>query len=1058
MLDKVDPKVDFIRLEHDMLEFWEKNKIFQKRMSSNRGKKKWSFLDGPITANNPMGVHHAWGRTYKDIFQRYFAMKGFDQRYQNGFDCQGLWVEVEVEKELGFTSKTDIEEFGIENFVNACKERVRRFSRVQTDQSIRLGYWMDWDNSYYTMSDENNYTIWHFLKVCHQKGWIYKGEDVMPWCIDCSAALSEHEIATEGYAQRTHPAVTLRFPLKESPGESLLVWTTTPWTLTSNVAAAVHPDMEYVKVKQGEHVLYLVATRTAVLEDQGSYEVLSTLKGSDLVGRRYEGPFDEFEAQRGVDHPVVAWDEVNDAEGTGVVHMAPGCGHEDFQLAKEMDLNVLAPLDEFGDFVEGYRWLTGRNVRDVARDLIRALEKKNILYREESYTHRYPICWRHKTDVVFRLVDEWFISMDGFRNEIMNVVRDIQWIPEWGLDRELDWLKNMEDWMISKKRYWGLALPIYECDRCGSVSVIGGYDELKARAVEGWKEFVEGEDGKGYSPHRPWIDRVRIRCETCEAVVSRIPDVGNPWLDAGIVPYSTLHYLGDRAYWEEWFPADFITENLAGQFRNWFYSLLAMSTALENRAPFKIVLGHALVKDEQGRDMHKSAGNAIWFDEAAERMGVDVMRWIFASQNPEHNLLFGYGPAREIRKKLITLWNVYSFFVTYAGLDRFDPHAVELEDRDLTKLDLWILSKMNQLILRADSAYQSFRVDWFMRQVDRFLRDLSNWYVRRSRRRFWKSENDRDKNAAYMTLYTVLTDLIKILAPVVPFMTERIYQNLVRNLDASSLESVHLTDFPEASRARVNEDLIEEIDAVVTLVEMGRHARNQANLKIRQPLAKLQFATENARVAEAIGKNQEQIKEELNVKEVQQVGSEKDLVSFRLEPNLPLLGKRFGKEVEAVRNLIENTPYDDVADALEGDAPIRLTDDEKHYDLAPEDIVVKTLPVDGKSAVRRQADQLTVAVTTDLSEELIQEGRVRDMIRQVQTLRKEANFNVEDRISVTCKTTDSMTSALLAFKEYFCAEVLAAELKTGEVSGDYNKDFSVQGESVSVGISRISNH
>ncbi|MFQ6676502.1 MAG: DUF5915 domain-containing protein, partial [Fidelibacterota bacterium] len=594
------------------------------------------------------------------------------------------------------------------------------------------------------------------------------------------------------------------------------------------------------------------------------------------------------------------------------------------------------------------------------------------------------------------------------------------------------------------------------CGRCGNVTVIGGYEELKERAVEGWKEFAEGNGGRGYSPHRPWIDRVKIRCEACQAVVSRIPDVGNPWLDAGIVPFSTLHYLSDRSYWEQWFPADFITENLAGQFRNWFYSLLAMSTALENRAPFKTVLGHALVKDEHGRDMHKSAGNAIWFDDAAEQMGVDVMRWMFASQNPENNLLFGYGPAREIRKRLITFWNVYSFFATYARLDKFDPRTADVDEKDFTKLDRWILAKMNRVILQADASYGAFRVDRFMRHVDRFLQDLSNWYVRRSRRRFWKSESDRDKGAAYLTLYTVLMNLVKILAPIIPFLTEKIYQNLGRNLDPSSRESVHLCDFPEGSPDKVDEELIEEIDAVVTLVEMGRHARNRANLKIRQPVARLEYATGNSRVAEAIGRNKDQIMEELNVKEVEQVGSETDLVRFHLEPNLAVLGKRFGKELGAVRKLIEGTPYEEVADALRGEVPIRLSDDVKKYELTPEEIIVKALPVDGKSAVRD--DDLTVAITTDLTEELIQEGMVRDMIRQVQTMRKEAGFNVEDRIKVTCKTTDTLVAALQAFREYFCAEVLAVEFKTGETSGEYQKDFSVQDETVSVGISRISNH
>ncbi len=1046
MLKPVESKVDFIELEHEMLEFWEENDIFRKRVDANRGNPKWSFLDGPITANNPMGVHHAWGRTYKDIFQRYKAMKGFDQRYQNGFDCQGLWVEVEVEKELGFKSKTDIEEYGIERFVEACKERVRKFSKIQTNQSIRLGYWMNWDNSYYTMSDENNYTIWHFLKTCHDRGWIYKGNDVLPWCIDCGAALSEHEIATEGYAERTHTAIYIHFPLLDAEGESLLVWTTTPWTLTSNVSAAVKADMEYVKVKQGSEFLYLAKNRVDVLKEKGPYEIVEKLKGAKLLNRPFEGPFDTLEVQEGVEHSVIEWEEVNDEEGTGIVHIAPGCGHEDFVIAKDLDLAVIDPLDEFGTYLDGFGWLTGKNVRDVTREIFDDLKNRGKLFKREQYTHRYPICWRHKSDLVFRLVDEWFISMDEFRHDIMEITEQIQWLPEWGKDRELDWLRNMDDWMISKKRYWGLALPIFECDGCGYVAVIGSSEELKERAVEGWDQF------DGHSPHRPWVDAVKIKCDECGAVVSRIPDVGNPWLDAGIVPYSTMGYLDRPDYWKEWFPADFITESFPGQFRNWFYSLLAMSAALEKKPPFKTVLGHALVKDEKGNDMHKSAGNAIWFEDAAEEMGVDVLRWIFAAQNPENNLLFGYGAAREIRKQLITLWNVYSFFVTYARLDEFDP-STESKEENFTKLDHWVSARLGQLMLVAEDAYGRYHLNRLMKQVVRFLEDLSNWYVRRNRRRFWKSENDSDKAAAYHTLYAALKGVLKVLAPIIPFVSEAIYQNLVRGLEPDAPESIHLCSYPEAEPIAIDEEVIRDIDAVVKLVEMGRHARNKVNLKIRQPLSKLQYAVSDDALADAFEQNTDEIMDELNVKEIERVSSPEEMMRFSLKPNFKSLGERYGNELNQIREILAETEYAEVAEILRNDGVISLSKNGSVYELTAEDLIVQEDAVEGKSAVSEK--HLTVAVITDLTEELIQEGIVRDMIRQVQNMRKEAGFNVEDRILVDCDVSDDLKKALKTFENYFCNEVLAVYLTYDGTNGEFNKEVDIRGHKVNYGISRF---
>ncbi|MEM2936115.1 MAG: class I tRNA ligase family protein, partial [Candidatus Bathyarchaeia archaeon] len=832
MFKDVQAMVDFPKLERQILKFWEETKAFKKRVALNRGKRPWSFIDGPITANNPMGVHHAWGRTYKDLFQRYWAMKGFDLRYQNGFDCQGLWIEVEVEKELGFKSKRDIEAYGIAEFVKRCKQRALRFAAVQVEQSIRLGYWMDWDNpdllrelanrlehpeeimtiqgprgpvsdtverivgrlgtpelggSYFTFSDENNYTIWAALKKCHERGWVYKGRDVMPWCPRCSTALSQHEIVTEGYRQLTHPGLTLKFPLRKRPGEALLVWTTTPWTLSSNVAAAVHPTMTYVRVRYGKEIFYLAKVAINRVFKEG-YEVMEELKGSDLDGWTYDGPFDELPAEQelgAVDaHRVILWKDVSEEEGTGIVHIAPGCGKEDLELSKEFGLPAVAPLNEFGVFVEGFGWLTGLHVYDSAQPIIKNLQEKGLLFKVEDYTHRYPVCWRCGSELVFRLVDEWFISMgakldkpleeitdeereNNLRYQIMDVAKQVRWIPDFGLQQELDWLRNMEDWMISKKRYWGLALPIWECQKCGNFEVIGGEDELKSRAVEGWKDF------EGHTPHRPWIDAVKIACSKCGAVISRVPDVGNPWLDAGIVAYSTLNYRHDRDYWEKWFPGDFICESLPGQFRNWFYSMLAMSTIMERRAPFRTCLGHGQVLDEHGREMHKSWGNVIWFDDAAENMGADVMRWMYCRSKPESDLLFGYTRAEMVKRQfLIPLWNVYSFFITYANLDKWEPTGSKPQ---FSPLDRWILSKLQVLIRDVTRHLENYNAFSATVCFEQFVDELSTWYVRRSRRRFWKSEADEDKNAGYTTLYTCLTTLVKLLAPFIPFVAEEIY-------------------------------------------------------------------------------------------------------------------------------------------------------------------------------------------------------------------------------------------------------------------------------------------
>ena len=1099
MIKKVDPQVDFIKLEHSVLDFWEKNDIFNKRVALNKGKPPWSFIDGPITANNPMGVHHAWGRTIKDMMNRYKAMKGFDLRYQNGFDCQGLWVEVEVEKELGFKSKRDVEEYGIEKFVNLCKERVRKYSAIQTEQSKRLGYWMDWDNSYYTMSDENNYTIWSMLKKLFEDGKIYRGMDVVPWSGKSGTSYSQMEII-EGRKLVAHESVFVRFPILDRENEYLLVWTTTPWTLTSNVIAAVNVNLEYVKLRAADGSLYYFAkenlefqrlekqfsdkkqwiegvpklkTISQIFKERGGYEIEGTVKGSDLVGIKYSGPFDDLEAQtelggypftdeklksKGINgvntHQVIdagkdsiGNDIVVAGEGTGIVHMAPGCGDIDYKIGKKMGFINIAPLDAEAKFMEKFGWLSGlvATEKDTINKIITDLKERGFLVYSEQYPHVYPHCWRSGDELVFRMVDEWYINMD-WRNRIKKVVDQINWIPDWGKDREHEWLDNMGDWMISKKRFWGLALPIWEFED-GSFMVIGSKEELKGLAIEGWDEF------DGESPHRPWIDKVKIKHPETGLIGTRILDVGNPWLDAGIVPYSTLNYNDDKKYWEKWFPADFIVESFPGQFRNWFYSLLALSTVMEDKAPFKTLLGHALVKDETGKDMHKSWGNAIWFDDAAEEIGVDVMRWMYANQNIENNLLFGYGPANEVRRKLLTLWNVYSFFATYAAVDKFSPLEVNIKDSHLTLLDQWILAKSNLLVKEAVSAFDSYRVDKFIQKFERFLDDLSNWYIRRNRRRFWKSENDDDKEAAYHTLYHVLLTSVKIIAPILPFMSEKIYQNLVCNIDKNLPESVHLCEYPEIDDQKIDQKMIDQVDAIRKMVELGRSARNKAELKIRQPLQELCFHLSDNSIKEFVIENQNIILEELNVKNIKYVDSTDKLIGYIIKPNLPFIGQDYGKELPKIKDAISKMDSDKIVSDINEDGEVAIHLESKTINLKRDAFLIDK---ESKEGYTSESDgNITVGLTTELSEKLVQEGIARDVIRHVQIMRKNANFAVEDRINIYGSFDGEIGDAIKANEDYFKNETLTVNMIDEFQSGEYEESFEIKGTRIKISINRI---
>ena len=1057
MFKPVETKLDVPKLEREVIERWrERETMARYLVRNNASERRFSFLDGPITANNPMGVHHAWGRAYKDLYQRYHTMLGERQRYQNGFDCQGLWIEVEVERQLGFNNKRQIEEFGIDRFVELCKARVDTFAALITEQSKRLGMWMDWEHSYYTNSDENNYTIWAFLAECHRRGLLVKGHDVMPWCPRCGTGISNME-AAEGYADVKHPSVTIRLPIT-SPGhegEDLLVWTTTPWTLSSNVAAAVHPGLTYelVEGRDGRRWWVSAGSRARVA---GDAKVLADAGGTDLVDLTYEGPYDHLPVAAGVAHRVIPWDEVSDAEGTGIVHIAPGCGQEDFALAKAFDLTVLDPIDEFGIFNEGYGWQTGRyagaspdHEPDVARDVVADLDERGLLVAKESYMHSYPHCWRCGTQLIFRLVDEWFITLDPLRAPISASTRAVRWLPEGiGLEeRELDWLRNMGDWMISKKRYYGLALPIWVCTDCDAWEVIGSKDELRERAVEGWDAF------EGHSPHRPWVDAVEMACSSCGGRARRITDVGNPWLDAGIVGLSTLGWNTDREYWKQWYPADWISESFPGQFRNWFYALLTMSTVMTGEAPMRTLFAYALMRDEHGEEMHKSKGNSIPFEEAAERIGSDVMRWTFAAANPATNLNFGYGPAHEVvRRFFLPLWNTYGFFVTYARLDGWVPGSGGQADVR-TLLDRWILSRLDRLVAEVRGALDGYDAMRATRGIEAFVDDLSNWYVRRNRRRFWKGELDDDKRAAYATLHEVLGTLSQLLAPTVPHLADAMWENLVTAVDDSAPDSVHLTDFPQAVAGRSDPSIEEAVALARRVVAAGRAARASSGFRTRQPLRAASVKlppgargriSPDERVAAELT---EQILEELNVRALELIPDESELVQRRLYPLLPVIGPRHGRDVGAVMAAVRASDWRIEADGTASVGGVILQPDE--FELTARARPGQEVAEDG---------DLLVALDTTLDPELEAEGLAREVAHHLQALRRAAGYEISDRIRVAVAGDAGALERLAPHRDWLAEELLATEVTLGSEaaldSADRTETMQVDGASLRIAVAR----
>ncbi|MBN1234375.1 MAG: isoleucine--tRNA ligase [Candidatus Coatesbacteria bacterium] len=1029
--EQVSSNYDQHQIEEKILKFWDEKSIFKLLLEKNKDKPKWSFFDGPITANNPMGVHHAWGRTYKDIYQRYKAMCGFRLRYQNGFDCQGLWVEVEVEKELNLNSKRDIINFGLDKFSKACRKRVEKYSQVIKNQSIRLGQWMDWDHSYYTMSDTNIQYIWYFLKKCWEKGWIYQGHRVMQWCPRCGTSLSQHEM-TDSYKEMSHPSIFLALPLKNEENNHFLVWTTTPWTLTSNTALAVHPDLTYVRVKDISGKILILSKGCLQVLNKG-YEILSEHKGEEFIDSVYNGPFDELIPQTDVKHKVIPWEAVGEEEGTGIVHIAPGCGAEDFELGKLHNLSVIAPVDEDGYFLENFGFLAGKESNEARKDIFINLKEKGYYYKVENYIHRYPVCWRCSKELIFRLVDEWFINTDNIREKLKEEASKVIWQPEYMGKRMQDWLSNMGHWCISRRRFWGLPLPFYKCEKCGKYTVIKSKNDLKEKALEGNIDEL-------HELHRPWIDNIVIECEHCKSKAYRIKDVGDCWLDAGIIPFSTLAYKNiafeenqlEKSHkdWEEWYPADWVSE-MREQIRLWFYTLLYMSVTLEGKTPYKKVLLYEKVMDEKGNPMHKSHGNAIWFDEAVDKMGADVMRWLYAGANNANNLNFGFGPAKEIKRKLLTLWNSYSFFILYANLDKpslNDPFC-EIDIRSLTDLDKWIISRLHTLIKSCRKNLDNFDIMYLIKTLEVFFDELSNWYIRRSRRRFWKSENDQDKNAAYKTLFTVLSYLTRLLAPITPFIAEELFQNLRKGLLEDKWEtSVHLTEYPLPIESLIDNKLEEKMSLAQLIVKLGLAARNEARINVRQPLAEIKVKLPenlwNELLKETEGSSlNDVIKEELNIKNISFLPEERitDYITYVIKPDFQILGKRLGKDLKAVIAALTK-PNSEWIDMVKNGSSFAIGD----IKISASEVQLEIHS--RQDTICAYEEDIFVILDTKITRELEQEGLIREVVRNIQVLRKDAKLDVSDRINLFIEADKEITEAVELFEAYIKDETLAVAL------------------------------
>ena len=977
-----DSKQDFVKMEHEILNFWKDNQCFEKLRKKNENNEPFRFLDGPITANNPMGIHHAWGRTIKDTFIKYKAMRGYSCHYRNGFDTQGLWVEVEVEKELGFKNKKDIENYGTDNFTKKCIERINKFSGIITEQSKRLGQWMDWENSYYTHTDENISGIWNFLKKCHSNGWIAQSYCPMPWCPRCGTSLSEHEMSGS-YKELEHTAVFVRLPLMEKEWD-ILVWTTTPWTLSANVALAVNNEIEYCVAKNDDNERPLVLAKSALKLLKTRCEVIKTLKGSDLEGLHYETCFPTLPVQKDIEHKIVTWHMVTAEEGSGVVHIAPGCGAEDYELGTSLGLQVICPINEIGSFENGYDWLTACKASEAAPLVFSKLDEQGKLYKTHNYKHSYPVCWRCKTEVLFRLVREWYIKTDEIKPQLLDAASKVKWEPEYIGKRMQDWLMNMGDWNISRKRFYGLPLPFYPCENCGKLTVIGSKDELKE---------LGGPEADSLSElHRPWIDEICIKCPECGSKVQRVTEVGDVWLDAGIVPFSTLGYFKDKAKWKTFFPAEWVTE-MREQVRLWFYSLLFMSVTLEGKAPYERVLAYNSVVAEDGTRFSKT-GFMIKFDEAAEKLGADTIRYLFAGANAASDVRFGFNLGEEARRKLLSFWNVYVFFMTYATIEKPDlSGTISYENLEVT--DRWILARTNNLINTVTDFLDNYRISEVVKAFEIYVDDVSNWYVRINRRRFWKQGCSENKYAAYWCLYKALKLMLQIMAPIIPFITEHMWQNMVRVFECNSEESVHLSSWPSQLHTLDEEEILNQTEIVRKVIGMALKVRNENQLKVKQPLSCMYIVTTLENKA-AVNTMLDVVKDELNIKNIVFLNDPSCFNIKYLSLNFKKAGGCLKAKAQTLKMHLDNVSKNEMAAMVEKFQTEVNVNVPGWFEPVPRDFFIENTRYKKNIVVAADKD-ITIALDTTLSQELILEGLYRELYQE--QYEQEQRENMENEAS-----------------------------------------------------------
>lgn len=1026
---------DFIKLEKDTLKFWDDNKCFEKLVEKNKNNERFRFLDGPITANNRSGVHHIFGRTLKDITIKYNAMKGKDCHYQNGFDAQGMWVEVNVEKELGLNGKPEILDYGMDKFTRKCMERVNYFANEITNQSIRMGQWMDWKNSYFTNTDENITAIWYFLKKCNENGWIIRKNRPMVWCPRCGTSLSEHEMAGS-YHDVTHTAIFAKFPVKGKDFK-MVAWTTTPWTLSANVALAVNPENDYILVltESGEK---LVVGKEALKVIKGETKVLEEFKGEKLVGLEYETCFPELSEQQFV-HKIVPWEDVDSNEGCGVVHIAPGCGAEDFELGKRHNLPEICPIDDQGVMLDNTGFLAGHKTTEVVDMVVDRLKADGKLMYAHPYKHSYPFCWRCKTDLVYKLISTWYIDMNPIRPMLIKALDEVEFQPEYGKKRMLDWLNNMGDWNISRSRFYGLPLPFYVCKKCGKVHVIGSLDELRKKAVN------PEEIDKLPNLHRPWIDNVKIKCDECGETVERVPEVGDCWLDAGITPFSTKKYFTDKEFFKKNFPSEFVCEMIE-QIKLWFYSLLVMSVVLTGHAPYTKVVTYQYVKDENGNEFHKSGGNSLDCDVVADKVGADAIRYVYGGANPVYDIRFGYTLTDEARRKMMGLWNAYTFFNTYASIDNPDIAGYKPDFKSLNITDKWLLTTVNDFVKKADEYYSSYRSYLVVKDFETLMDDLTNFYIRINRRRFWKSENKKDQMDAYYCLYHALKEVTLVMAPIVPFMTEYIWQNMVREVEKDEAEFVLAGGFPTFNKDYVFDGVIEKANIARDIITVAQRLRNENQIKVKQPLKTMYLMLDDSKKS-AVREFESIIKDELNIKEIVFESDSSKFNEVFLGVNFKTAGAVLKGDVQRLKAYLASMDEKSMAKAVEeyNNGSVKLDG----FDSLNSDIF--TLNHKPKADfVIANSNGVSIVLDITIDESLMKEGLSRELIRAIQVLRKEANFNIEQRIGLYIETEDeTLKDVVNTYKDKIISEALVNNY--GDMQDPtMDKTVEIGGESVRI--------